>query len=229
MPHYNDTQIQAANQVDLAAFLFAHGEVLKKRGKQLLWEKHQVWIDGCRWYTHYDSKGGYAVGFVMRYFGLSFQDAVKELLGESNVSSPPIEVQPKEEKILVLPKPNVNMNRVYAYLMQERFIDREIISHFAHQHTLYEDEKYHNCIFIGKDEDGIRSIVTVDLPPAVSSRRKPEVRRSILSTTMARASGCLYSKHRLICWHSCRSIGTTGRHILMWHYVRFRNGRFCIG
>ena len=155
MPHYNDTKIQAANQVDLAAFLYAHGETLKKRGKQLLWEKHQVWIDGCRWYTHYDSKGGYAVGFVMRYFGLSFQDAVKELLGESNVSSPPIEVHLREEKILVLPKPNVNMNRVYAYLMQERFIDRDVISHFAHEHTLYEDEKYHNCIFIGKDEDGI--------------------------------------------------------------------------
>ncbi len=155
MPHYNDTQIQAANQVDLAAFLYAHGEQLKKRGKQMLWEKHQVWIDGCRWYTHYDSKGGYAVGFVMRYFGLSFQDAVKELIGESNVSSQPMEVQPKEEKTLALPKPNVNMNRVYAYLMQERFIDREIISHFTHEHTLYEDEKYHNCIFIGKDEDGI--------------------------------------------------------------------------
>lgn len=155
MPHYNDTQIQAANQVDLAAFLYAHGEVLKKRGKQMLWEKHQVWIDGCRWYTHYDSKGGYAVGFVMRYFGLSFQDAVKELLGESGVSSPPMEVQPKKEKTLVLPKPNGNMNHVYAYLMQERFIDRDVISHFAYEQTLYEDEKYHNCIFIGKDEDGI--------------------------------------------------------------------------
>ena len=155
MPHYNDTQIQAANQVDLAAFLYAHGETLKKRGKQMLWEKHQVWIDGCRWYTHYDSKGGYAVKFVMRYFGLSFQDAVKELLGESNVCSQPIEIRPKEEKTLVLPNPNGNMNRVYAYLMQERFIDRDVISHFAHEKTLYEDEKYHNCIFIGKDEDGI--------------------------------------------------------------------------
>ena len=42
MPHYTDKQIQAANHCDLAAFLYARGEVLKKRGKQLLWEKHQI-------------------------------------------------------------------------------------------------------------------------------------------------------------------------------------------
>jgi len=47
------------------------------------------------------------------------------------------------------------MNRVYAYLMQERFISRDIITYFAHNKTLYEDEKYHNCVFVGHDEKGI--------------------------------------------------------------------------
>ena len=47
------------------------------------------------------------------------------------------------------------MNRVYAYLMNERFISREVISFFAHERTLYEDEQYHNCIFVGVDENGI--------------------------------------------------------------------------
>ncbi len=153
MPHYTEDQIQAANHSDLAVFLCTHGELPKCRGKQLLWEKHQVWINGYRWYSHYESKGGYAVGFVMRYFGLSFQDAVKALLGGAVMTE--VQEVPKEEKTLVLPKPNATMNRVYAYLTGERCIDREVISHFAHANVLYEDTEYHNCIFVGTDEDGI--------------------------------------------------------------------------
>ena len=120
MPHYTDKQIQAANHCDLAAFLYAHGEILKKRGKQMLWEKHQVWIDGCRWYTHYESKGGYAVKFVMRYYALSFQDAIRELLGGVVSDCCPMEEIPKEQKDLVLPTRHTDMDTVKDYLIRER-------------------------------------------------------------------------------------------------------------
>ena len=155
MPHYTDTQIDAANRSDIAAFLISRGETLKRVGQQFLWEQHQVWIKGCRWYTHYDSIGGYAVKFVMRYFDLSFQDAVGELLGGSaavSCSVPPI--SQKEPRELILPEANPTMNQVYAYLMEKRFIARDVISFFAHNHTLYEDAVYHNCVFVGLDEDG---------------------------------------------------------------------------
>lgn len=154
MPHYTQDQIETANQVDLVEFLRSHGEKLKRCGAQHLWEKHQVWIRGNRWYTHYDSVGGYAIGFVMKYFSFGFQDAVAELLGTgfAQCAVPTINVQrPKE---LIIPEANRSMNCVYAYLMQERFIDREVISFFAHNKSLYEDAKYHNCIFVGTDEAG---------------------------------------------------------------------------
>ncbi len=80
MPHYTESQISAANHVDLAAFLMSRGEKLSRRGNQYLWEKNQVWINGHEWYSHYESKGGHAVSFVMRYFGLPFQNAVEELI-----------------------------------------------------------------------------------------------------------------------------------------------------
>ena len=70
MPHYTQDQIEAANPVDLVDFLNSHGEKLKRCGAQHLWEKHQVWIRENRWYTHYDSEGGYSIGFVMKYFSL---------------------------------------------------------------------------------------------------------------------------------------------------------------
>ena len=154
MPHYTDKQIQAANHCDLAAFLYAHGETLKKRGKQLLWEKHQVWIDGCRWYTHYESKGGYAVKFVMRYYALSFQDAIRELLSGVVSDCCPVEEIPKVQKDLVLPTRHTDMDTVKDYLIRERGIDPVVVSHFAYAGTLYEDAKFHNCIFLGLDEDG---------------------------------------------------------------------------
>lgn len=155
MPHYTQEQIEAANQVDLVDFLNSLGEKLKRCGAQHLWEKHQVWIRENRWYTHYDSEGGYPIGFVMKYFSFGFQDAVAELLGTgfTQCTVPTSNVhRPKE---LILPEANKTMNRVYAYLLQERFIDREVISFFAHNKTLYEDAKYHNCIFVGTDEAGV--------------------------------------------------------------------------
>ena len=40
------------------------------------------------------------------------------------------------------------MRRVFAYLTKQRFIDPQIISHFAHEHKIYEDGKYHNVVFV---------------------------------------------------------------------------------
>ena len=42
---------------------------------------------------------------------------------------------------------------MYAYLMRQRHIDREVISYFVHEKLLYED-KHHNCVFVGLDGSG---------------------------------------------------------------------------
>lgn len=150
MPHYTQEKIEKANRTDLAFFLQTHGEQLKRNGASYLWEKHQVWIKEHRWYSHYDSVGGYPIGFVMRYFGMGFQDAVAELLGSTQCG-----LLPERKKDLVLPERSNTMDCVFAYLMQKRFIARDVIAHFAHSRTIYEDAKYHNCIFVGTDEEGI--------------------------------------------------------------------------
>ena len=152
MATYTKQQIDAANHSDLAAFLLSRGEAVTRKGSQFLWEKHQVWIDGPKWYSHYDAAGGHAIDFVRRYLGLSFPDAVRELLGETDPVTPAPVLDKK--KSLVLPERNPTMNQVYAYLMGQRFIVREVISFFAHKRTLYEDAWYHNCVFVGLDEQG---------------------------------------------------------------------------
>lgn len=149
MPHYTQEQIEKANRTDLVAFLQNHGETVKQSGSSYYWKKHQVWLRDHRWYSHYESVGGYPVGFVMRYFGMGFQDAIAVLLGCTTY-----DVLTKREKNLVIPERNQTMDRVFSYLMQKRFISRDVVAHFAHQKTLYEDTKYHNCIFVGTDEEG---------------------------------------------------------------------------
>lgn len=154
MPHYSEQQIEAANSTSLVAFLQSHGEQLKKFGLQYLWEKHQVWIRDNRWYTHYEAEGGYAITFVMKYYAMGFQDAIAELIGNGVAHCSSQDFYEQKPKELVIPKANTTMNRVYAYLMNERFISRDVISFFAHDKKIYEDEKYHNCIFVGHDENG---------------------------------------------------------------------------
>ena len=157
MPHYTESQISAANHVDLAAFLISRGEKLSRRGNQYLWDKNQVWIHGHEWYSHYESKGGHAVSFVMRYFGLSFQNAVEELIdGSAVISFQPVGPDKvKESKSLILSPRSETTNRLLSYLIGERFIARDVVEYFIKAQTLYEDAKYHNCVFVGLDESGV--------------------------------------------------------------------------
>ena len=148
MPHYTQEQIEKANRTDLGSFLQTHGEQTKRVGSSHLLEKHQVWVRDHRWYSHYDSAGGYPIGFVMRYFGMGFQDAVAELLGSTQCG-----LLPQRNQDLLLPERSNTMDCVFAYLMQKRFIARDVIVFFAHNKTLYEDAEYHNCIFVGLDEE----------------------------------------------------------------------------
>ena len=131
MPHYTQEQIEKANRTDLVFFLQSHGEQVTHRGSSYLWEKHQVWIKEYRWYSHYDSTGGYPIGFVMRYFGMGFQDAVTELLGCTTYG-----LTPQSKKDLILPQRSNSMDCVFAYLMQKRFIARDVIAFFAHKEGL---------------------------------------------------------------------------------------------
>ena len=69
--------------------------------------------------------------------------------------------RPAKERKSEPPKPfalhpvHHSMRRVYAYLMKQRHIDRDIITHFARAGTLYEDAEYHNAVFVGTDEHSV--------------------------------------------------------------------------
>ena len=135
------------------------GETLTRKGNEYLWDKHQVWINGSSWYSHYEEVGGHAIDFVKRFYGLPFRDAVRELTGESTSECAPIpsertERKPREQPPLILPERNPTSQTVESYLTGKRFISPEVVSFFLQSGTLYEDVEHHNCVFVGLDENG---------------------------------------------------------------------------
>ena len=167
MPYipFTDEQKQLANSVDLAEYLRVRGEKLERVGiehKLIYYDssgKHDsITIRGSKWFDHKNQTGGGAIKFMQEFYGMDFQTAVQELLGQTVTllsHSPPKAIAKEEKKEFRLPEANTNMHRVYAYLIKQRFISPDIISHFAKQHTLYEDKEHHNAVFVGVDENGV--------------------------------------------------------------------------
>ena len=168
MPYipFTEEQKVMANSVDLAEFLRMRGEKLERVGREhkLIYYdgsgKHDsITMSGSRWFDHKNQVGGGAIKFMQEFYDMDFQTAVQELLGQTVTSlshAPPKAVVHEEKtKEFKLPEANSNMHRVFAYLIKQRFISPDIISHFAKQHTLYEDKQHHNAVFVGLDENGV--------------------------------------------------------------------------
>ena len=156
-----------ASKVDLVSFLQLRGEKLERVGKEhkLIYTdvsgKHDsITVCGNRWYDHKNQIGGGPVKFLREHYGMSYQEAMLELLGGERATA--IEIISAQDKNILppkkefkLPDANDDMRRVFAYLTKQRFIAPDVISFFAHQHKIYEDKDHHNAVFVGTDENDV--------------------------------------------------------------------------
>ena len=154
--HFTEQQKTQARQTDIAELLRSQGETLKRSGSEYEWLDggQKVTIRGNLWYHQYDQVGGDAIDFVRRFYNKLYPEAMEYLLGETGGTltvSPPVQ---KEEKNFVLPPKNDNMRRVFAYLLNRRGIDREVLYAFVHKGMIYESADYHNTVFVGFDSNG---------------------------------------------------------------------------
>ena len=166
MPYipFTEEQKVIANSVDLEYFLRSRGEKLEKVGREhkLIYTdgsgRHDsITMSGSTWFDHKNQTGGGAIKFMQYFYGMSFTDAVQNLLGYTVTplarSLPDTTPEPKKE--FTLPPKNKTMNRVYAYLIKQRYIAPEVVSFFAKEGKIYEDSEHHNAVFVGLDENGI--------------------------------------------------------------------------
>ena len=167
MPYipFTDEQKMLANNVDLEQFLRMRGERLERAGSssKLIYSdgagRHDsIMIHGNEWFDHKNQIGGGPIKFMQEFYGMSFAEAVQELLG---VKVSPISHKSRddtvneEKKEFKLPEKAPNMRRVFAYLIKQRFIRSDVLVHFAKAGKLFEDAKYHNAVFVGLDENGV--------------------------------------------------------------------------
>ena len=153
--HFNEDQKRQANSVDLAELLHRQGEKLIRSGPEYRMDSdHSVTIRGSEWYDHEARTGGGPVSFLQTFRGMTYPEAMESLLG-GNMGAPyPSASQKKvvQPKRFVLPSKNHTMHRLYAYLLQKRFVHRDVLTAFVRAGLVYEDAQYHNAVFVGTDE-----------------------------------------------------------------------------
>lgn len=149
---FTHEEIRIARETNLVDFLNRQGEDIKPVGigEYTIKVHDSMRINGSKFYWNSQHTGGNALDFCVKYYGMSFQDAVTQLLAYNGYSlyddlseqSPPKQQsrkeQPKEEtKEEKQPEPPINplpnpldtkTNRVYAYLTKTRGIAPEIVN-----------------------------------------------------------------------------------------------------
>ena len=157
--YFTDEQKQRANSVDLVDFLQRQGEKFLPSGRdKRLASDHSITVRGSQWYDHAAEEGSHAIDLVKRLYHLSFPEAVSLLLGgEQGVEYKQYSKnsEPEQKKSFNLPEANNDMRRVFAYLIKQRFIDRNVLAEFTKEKLLYEDKDYHNAVFVGVDENSV--------------------------------------------------------------------------
>jgi len=151
-------QIARAKEIDLLSYLqaFEPYELVRSGPNEYRTvSHHSLVISNGMWHWINGGVGGKtALDYLIHVRGLGFVEAVETLCDNSAVEIFPFQTVKKQtvskERAFALPPPNINNDRVFAYL-QSRGIDREIINACIRRGDLYESAKAHNCVFVGRD------------------------------------------------------------------------------
>ena len=164
MEEYTREQIQRADDTDLYVFLSGRGEQFKRCGKEYRWLRHDsVMINKNEWYRFSQNKGGYAIDFMKEFYGLSFAEAVKELLGEEGVGETNRRTAKEDagrQKVcpiplpgLELPERNESCEIARKYLIEQRKLSEHLVDQMIEKGDIYESKAYHNVVFVGRDKE----------------------------------------------------------------------------
>ena len=164
MEEYTREQIQRADDTDLYVFLSGRGEQFKRCGKEYRWLRHDsVMINKNEWYRFSQNKGGHAIDFMKEFYGLSFAEAVKELLGEEGAGETNRRTAKEDagrQKVcpiplpgLELPERNESCEIARKYLIEQRKLSEWLINQMIEKGDIYESKAYHNVVFVGRDKE----------------------------------------------------------------------------
>jgi len=159
MPYYDKEQIAKAREMDLLTYLrlYDPGELVRVSGENYSTRTHDsMSISRGKWMWWSRGFGGAsALDYLVKVKGHSFTRAVGMILNEESSDSPFLVEQKKDSKAkrLLLPEKNDSNDAVVSYLVG-RGIDRGLVEECIAKGMIYESIPYHNCIFLGFDDEG---------------------------------------------------------------------------
>ena len=161
------TDIDAAAHCDLVHFCVSRGIEVKREGREyFLKDYDSLYISAAmpwKWYRFSTHEGGKAIDFCIKFLGLSFRQAVFELLSSAG-RCPEL---PEQESKRVAPSSVASSSvaltfdaasdarRVIAYLCKKRGIDYSIVKGLLKSGKLYQDG-FGNASFVISDFDANR-------------------------------------------------------------------------
>ena len=153
--------LERVRQIDLLSYLreYEPSNLVKVKGTTNVYctaEHDSLKISNGKWYWWSQGFGGYsALDYLIKVKGYAFVEAVETLSSQrmSDWIPPPPAPKKDEPKVLLLPEKNANADRVAQYLFG-RGIDFSIIQECIAEGIIFESKKYHNAVFVGKDEGG---------------------------------------------------------------------------
>lgn len=172
LPGVTKEQIEKTKEWDLLSYLQAHDpHELKRCGpREYCTSTHDsLKISNGKWCWNSRDIGGWtALVYLIRVQGMDFVDAVETLCGYR--APPPHErPAPKPPQPFKIPETSRFPSMMLAYL-QGRGIHPDLISACIQNGTLYESQRYQNCVFYHKRYGGQRQTLQF-----CADRRRPKM------------------------------------------------------
>ena len=164
---FTDNELKLANETNILILAQSRGYEIKKISNKSYkipdYGGLCISADGMKWNWFSRGAGGGPIQFLMELEGLTWVDAVKDILGIDYDALAIVEkpVKKIEENIeFVLPEKNDTYKHIFAYLIKTRKIDSQIVQKFVSEKKIYEDN-HHNVVFVGYDKGDIAKFASV--------------------------------------------------------------------
>jgi len=159
-------QLHQARQTNLPQYLMSRGEKLKRNGRRYRHADHEslVFTSNAYYWNARNEKGN-AIDLLVRYYGMDFETAVKELINHTSQAvtaaliGAAVTAEPTEKSAdpsafsfsdIVL---CTDMRRAIAYLNKTRGIDYGVIQELIGKKLIYQEAETNNIVFPIYDEN----------------------------------------------------------------------------
>lgn len=169
MPWISRERVEEAKKMDALAWLMMHEpwELVQISPGYYTTKTHgSLKLDHGLWDWHAKGIGGRsAVDYLIKVKGMCFQDAVLAVLGDGFTERKTYDMNQEragkdgrenakaEQQELILPERDSSNHTAVRYLLN-RGISEKTIRYFISEGVLYQEKRYKNIVFLGKDYNG---------------------------------------------------------------------------